>query len=107
MPNRINKASLPPNVYRLLSMIFSNVMDHAIIFRASDRSREKVKFREIFWDKFAKKSANFTGILGENFAKKDAQSVKNGRFCGYFQGKFARNQSMGFALIIPAFLTFF
>ena len=107
MPNRINKASLPPNVYRLLSMIFSNVMDRAIIFRASDRSRKKVKFREIFRDKFAKKSANFTGILGENFAKKHAQSVKNGRFCGYFQGKFARNQSMGFALIRPAFLTFF
>ena len=72
---------------------FSNVMDRAIIFRASDRSRKKVKFREIFRDKFAKKSANFTGILGANFAEKHAQSVKNGGFCGYFQGKFARNRS--------------
>ena len=93
MPNRINKASLPPNVYRILSMIFSNVMDRAIISRASDRSRKKGKFREIFRDKFAKKSTSFTGILGANFAEKHAQSVKNGGFCGYFQGKFARNRS--------------
>ena len=93
MPNRIHKASLPPNVYRILSMIFSNVMDRAIISRASDRSRKKVKFREIFRDKFAKKSANFTGILGANFAEQHAQSVKNGGFCGYFQGKFSRNRS--------------
>ena len=73
-------------------MIFSNVIDRAIIFRASDRSQKKVKFREIFRDKFSKKSANFTGILGANFAEKHVQSVKNGRFCGYFQGKFARNR---------------
>ena len=66
-------------------MIFSNVMDHAIIFRASDRSRKKVKFREIFRDKFAKKSANFTGILGENFAKKHAQSVKTVDFVVIFR----------------------
>ena len=31
-------------------------------YRASDRSRKKVKFRGIFGDKFAEKSADFAGI---------------------------------------------
>ena len=39
-----------------------------------------------FRQKFAEKSANFAGVFGANFTEK--QSVKNGRFCGYFQGKF-------------------
>ena len=76
MPNRINKASLPPNIYRLLSMIFSNLMDRTILFRASDRSQKKVKFRGIIRDKFAKISANFKGIFGANFAEKHVQLVK-------------------------------
>ena len=46
----------------------------------------KSQISQDFWDKFAKKSADFTGVFGANFTKK--QSVKNGRFCGYFQGKF-------------------
>ena len=49
-------------------------------------AQEKVKFRGIFRDKFAEKSADCTGVFGANFTEK--QSVKNGRFCGYFQGKF-------------------
>ena len=54
---------------------------------ASDRSRKKkVKFRGIFRENIAEKSADFAGILGANLAGK--QSVKNGGFCGYFQGKF-------------------
>ena len=55
-------------------------------------------FPGFFTDKFAEKSANFAGNFRENFAKK--QSVKNDRFCGYFQGKF-RWKSIGFALIRP------
>ena len=34
VPNRINKASLPPNLHQLLSAIFSknqNLMDHIIL----------------------------------------------------------------------------
>ena len=85
VPNRINKASLPPNLYRLLPTIFSNLIDRTILCRASDRSR--------------KKKANFAGFLGANSWKNrlisqefsgklgENQSVKKGRFCGYFQGK--------------------
>ena len=51
-------------------------MDSAILFMASDRSWKKVKFCWIFRDKFTKKSANFKGIFGANFAEKHAQSVK-------------------------------
>ena len=39
-----------------------------------------------FRDKFTEKLADFAGVFGANFTEK--QSVKNGRFCGYFQGKF-------------------
>ena len=45
----------------------------------------KVKFLGIFRDKFAEKSADFAGVFGVNFTEK--QSVKNGRFSGYLQGK--------------------
>ena len=38
--------------------------------RASGRSREKSKFRGIFIDNFAEKTANFTGIFWSNFAEK-------------------------------------
>ena len=87
MPNRINKASLPPNIYRLLSMIFSNLMDCTILFRASDRLRKKVKFRGIIRDKFAKISANFKGIFGANFAEKHVQLVKKQPILWLFSGK--------------------
>ena len=46
----------------------------------------KVKFRGIFRVKFAEKSANFAGVFEANFTKKE--SIKNGWFHGYFQGKF-------------------
>ena len=46
----------------------------------------KSQISRIFRDKFAEKSADFAGVFGANFTEK--QSVKNGRFCGYFQGKF-------------------
>ena len=46
----------------------------------------KVKFGGIFRDKFAEKSANFAGVFGANFTKKE--SIKNGWFRGYFQGTF-------------------
>ena len=42
----------------------------ASIWRASDRSRKKVKFRGIFRDKIAQKSADFVRIFGTNFAGK-------------------------------------
>ena len=87
MPNRINKASLPPNIYQLLSMIFSNLMDRTILFRASDRLRKKVKFHGIIRDKFAKISANFKGIFGANFAEKHVQLVKKQPILWLFSGK--------------------
>ena len=89
MPNRINRASLPPNLYRPLPTIFSNLMDRTILCRASDRSR--------------KKKSNFAGFLGANSQKNRPilrhfrgnvwgklcwKSIgKKGRFCGYFLGK--------------------
>ena len=86
MPNDVNKASLPPSLYRLLSMIFANMMDRAILCKASDRLGKKVKFHGIFRGKFTEKSADFAAIFGANFAK--ILLVKKGQFCGYFQGKF-------------------
>ena len=47
--------------------------------------RKKVKFCGIFRGKFAEKSTDFEGIFGANLAKN--QSVKKGRFWGYFWGK--------------------
>ena len=69
MPNCINKASFPPNVYRLLSMIFLNLMDRAILFRASDRLRKKAKFCGIFRDKFAKNQPISREFLGQTSPK--------------------------------------
>ena len=77
MPNRINKASLPPNLYRLLSTIFLNLMDRTILCRDSDRSRKKVQFRGIFRGKFAEKSIDFAGILGANLAENQSVKKKN------------------------------
>ena len=71
VPNLINKASLPPNLHRLLSMVFSNLVDRAILCRASNRSLKKVKFRGIFRDKFAEKSANCEKIFEANFTKRN------------------------------------
>ena len=68
-------------------MIFSNLMDRTILFRASDRLRRKVKFRGIIRDKFAKISANFKGILGANFAEKHVQLVKKQPILWLFSGK--------------------
>ena len=93
VPNCINKASLPPNLYWLLSTIFSNLMDCTILCRASDRSRKKVKFHWIFRGKFTEKLTDFAGIFAANLAEN--QSVKKGRFCGYFPGKL-RQRSIGF-----------
>ena len=101
MPNRINKASLPPNLNRLLLMIFSNLMDCAILYKASDRPRKKAKFCGSFRDTFLEKLASFAGIFRANFALK--QLVKNSRFCGYFQ----ENSLEIDRLIRPALLTFF
>ena len=64
---------------------FSNVMDRAIIFRATDRSRKKVKFCWIFRDKIAEKLANFAGIFGANLAGK--LSVKKQQILWLFSGQ--------------------
>ena len=90
VPNRINKASLPPNLYRLLSTIFLNLMDRTILCRDSDRSRKKVQFRGIFRGKFAEKSIDFAGIFGANLAENQSVKKKK-RFCGYFRENFVRS----------------
>ena len=58
-------------------------------FRASDRSRKKVKFCGIFRDKIAKKISqfcgNFMGIFGGNLARK--QLVKKWRIFWLFLGQ--------------------
>ena len=84
VPNLINKASLPPNLHRLLSMVFSNLMDRAILCRASNRSWKKVKFR------------GKSRPISRKFRSKprETQSVKTADFNAYFQGKFARNRSV-------------
>ena len=46
---------------------------------------KKVKFRRIFRDKIAEKSADFTGIFGANLAGK--QSVKKQRILWLFSGQ--------------------
>ena len=78
--------------------------------RASDRSRKKKSnFAGFLGPKLAEKLADFTEISREFSGQTSPKSnwyLKNGRFCGYFQGKF-REKSIGFALIRPAFLTFF
>ena len=51
-------------------------------------AKNKVKFRGIFSDKITEKSADFAGIFGANLAGKQLLVKRNGRFCGYFQGKF-------------------
>ena len=66
MPDCVNKASLPPNLYRILSTIFSNLMDCAILCRASDR--------------FEEKKPNFAGFLG-------ADSPKNRGCCENLLGQ--------------------
>ena len=55
------------------------------LYRASDRSRKKVKFRGIFRDKIAQKSADFMGIFGANLAGK--QSVKRRQILWLFSGQ--------------------
>ena len=58
-----------------------------------------------FWGQISWKNRPISReFSGANFTKK--RSVKNSRFCGYFQGKF-RQKSIGFVLIRPAFLPFF
>lgn len=56
------------------------------VIKASDRLWKKVKFRKIFWGKFAKKLANFARNFAANFAEK--QWVKNSQFHCNFLGKF-------------------
>ena len=69
---------------------------------------KKSQISRDFWGqnrgKIGRFRGNFAGIFRANLAGK--QSVKNGGFCGYLQGKF-RKKSIGFALIRPAFLMFF
>ena len=62
---------------------------------------KKVKFRGIFRDKFAEKSTDFAGIFEANRAEN--QSVKKGRFCGYFQeiDRFCAHQTSVFN-VFPA-----
>ena len=57
---------------------------------------KKVKFRGIFRDKFAEKTADFAGILETSFTEK--QLVKNGRFRENFPSKF-RWKAISFTLI--------
>ena len=72
--------------------------------RASDRSRRKKSnfagFLEQIRGKIGQFRGNFAWNFRANFTKK--QSVKNGWFCGYFQGKFCW-RSIGFALIRSSF----
>ena len=63
MPNHINKASITPTLYRLLSMVFSNLVDYAMLCRASDRLRKKVKFHGILAANSQKNRLNFRGNL--------------------------------------------
>ena len=90
----LNKTAMIFVPFNLSDLFLIGHLSHSTAWllnnRASDRSQ--------------KKKSNCAGVFGANFTKK--QSVKNDRFCGYFQGKF-RQKSIGFALIRPAFLTFF
>ena len=63
-----------------------------VVSRASNRSRKKGKFRGIFRDEFAKKSADFAGIFGANFTKSNRQKTAN--FVVIFKANFARNRSV-------------
>ena len=93
--------------YRCNIVICNNTKDN-FLCRASDRSwRKKSNFTGFLGTNSRKNhpiSWEFHGNFRANFFKK--QLVKNGQFCGYFQGKF-RWKSIGFALIRPVFSTFF
>ena len=58
------------------------------VIKASDRLWKKVKFRKIFWGKFAKKLANFARNFAANFAEK--QWVKNSQFHCNFLANFTK-----------------
>ena len=67
--------------------------------------RKKVKFRGIFSDKFAEKSADFRIIFLANVVEK--QSVKKADFVVILRQISLEIKNLIFALIRPVFLTFF
>ena len=93
MPNRINKARLPPHYFIPTSIhdIFkSDGLHHTSYAGLLIGHGQKVKFRGIFRGKFAEKSTDFAGIFRANLAEN--QSVKKGRLCGYFRENFVRDR---------------
>ena len=93
------QSQLPPNLYQLLSVTFSNYQIWCITpyYRLLIIRRKKSNFCGISGDRFAE-------IFRANFANK--QSVKNGHFCGNFLGKFCL-RSIDFMLIWRVTLMFF
>ena len=76
-------------VWKFTSMTIEFFSEYLSI-RASDRSRKRKSNFAGFLGTNSRKNRpirrNFVGLFGANFTKK--WSVKNGWFCGYFQGKF-------------------
>ena len=63
------------------------------LYRASVRSRKKVKFCGIFRDKITGKSADFVGTFEANLAGKQLVK-KTADFVVIFRANFARNRSV-------------
>ena len=88
VPNRINKVSLPPNLYRLHVIQFSNLMDHTILAGLLIGSGKKSNFAGFLGANSQKNQLILRHFHGNIWAKLRRKSVgKKGRFCGYFWGK--------------------
>ena len=79
MPSHINKASLPPNLYQLPCVIFSNNKSDGLYHTTGLLTGCG---SQILWDF----QGQIREIIRANFAEK--QLVKRGQFHGDFLGKF-------------------
>ena len=86
VPNRINKASLPPNLYRLHDIFKSDGSRHTA--GPLIGSRKKSNFAGFLWANSRKNWPILQHFRGNVWGKLRRKSIgKKSRFCGYFLGK--------------------
>ena len=67
-------------------MVVLGIFSTGLLIARGRKSQILRDFQGQIRRKIGRFRGNFTAVFGANFTKK--QSVKNGRFCGYFQGRF-------------------